>query len=133
MDYQTYYKKLKKPSFAPPGKVFPIIWTILYPIIFISFAYVFFLYFKHEIPLVVIIPFILNLLFNFIFTPLQFNLRNNIISAIDISLVIVTLIWAIVLIYPYAPLVAYVQIPYLLWGLFATVLQFSITYLNTKK
>jgi tryptophan-rich sensory protein len=132
MNYQNYYKKLKKPFFAPPSWLFGVVWTILYPIIFISFGYIFYQYFRGEITFTIILPFILNLLFNFIFTPIQFKLRNNILSALDISLVIITLIWAMFSVYPYSPLLAYVQIPYLLWGSFATVLQFSITYLNRK-
>ncbi len=77
-----------------------------------------------------VLPFVLNLIFNFYFTPLQFGLKNNLLSAIDILLVLVTLIWAMVVIYPYARWIAYIQIPYLLWVLFATALQLSITYLN---
>jgi len=32
----------------------------------------------------------------------------------------ITLIWGIMLLYPYSRTLAYVQIPYLLWGTFAT-------------
>ena len=76
------------------------------------------------------LPFILNLIFNFAFTPLQFGLKNNILAAIDIVLVLGTLIWAMAAIYPRARWIAFMQIPYLLWVLFATVLQLNITYLN---
>lgn len=38
--------------------------------------------------------------------------------------------WALLAIMPYMRWVTYVNIPYLLWVSFATVLQFSITYLN---
>lgn len=76
------------------------------------------------------VPFILNLLFNAIFTPLQFGLKNNLLAAIDITLVLATLIWAMIAIYKYVPWVTYMMIPYLLWVSFATVLQFTITWLN---
>lgn len=82
--------------------------------------------------MIVIVPFILNLIFNFIFTPIQFGLKNNALAALDISLVIITLIWAMFSIYSINPLITYLQIPYLLWGAFATILQFSITFLNRK-
>jgi len=75
----------------------------------------------------------LNLVFNFAFTPIQFGLRNNLLSAIDIALVVGTLIWALMALWYASPelrWVIYVNIPYLLWGCFATVLQFTITYLN---
>ncbi len=83
-----------------------------------------------EITFVVALPFILNLIFNFAFTPLQFGLKNNLLSAIDILLVLGTLIWAMIAIYPHMKWITYVQIPYLIWVSFASVLQLSITYLN---
>jgi len=85
---------------------------------------------QKQISLLVALPFILNLIFNFAFTPLQFGLKNNLLAAIDILLVLTTLIWAIVAIYPHARWIAYIQIPYLLWVSFATILQLTITYLN---
>jgi len=42
---------------------------------------------KKEIAFMVVLPFILNLVFNFAFTPLQFGLKNNLLAAIDILLV----------------------------------------------
>lgn len=85
---------------------------------------------RKEIALVVALPFILNLLFNFAFTPIQFGLKNNLLAALDILLVLGTLIWAMIAIYPHARYLSYVQIPYLLWVCFATVLQLNITFLN---
>lgn len=76
------------------------------------------------------LPFALNLIFNFIFTPIQFGLKNNLLAAIDILLVLSTLIWAMVAIFSYLPWVAYANSPYLLWVLFATALQLTITFLN---
>jgi len=78
----------------------------------------------------VALPFLLNLIFNFAFTPIQFGLKNNYLAALDILLVLATLIWAMAVIYPHARWIAYIQIPYLLWVSFATVLQLTITYLN---
>jgi len=66
----------------------------------------------------------------FTFYSLQFGLKNNLLAAIDILLVLGTLIWLMVAIYPHAKWIAYIQIPYLLWVSFATVLQLTITYLN---
>lgn len=125
-----WYQSLKKPFFAPPSWLFSIVWGIIYPIIFITFGYVFYQVYKKRIPQKVIWPFLLNLLFNLIFSPIQFGLQNNFVAAIDISLVVITLIWAIKIIHPYHKKIAFFQIPYLAWGLFATILQFSVTILN---
>lgn len=85
---------------------------------------------KKEIAVMVALPFIFNIIFNFAFTPIQFGIKNNLMAAIDILLVLGTLIWAMVAIYPRVRWIAYIQIPYLLWVSFATVLQLTITYLN---
>ncbi len=88
------------------------------------------MFYEKKIPFAVMLPFLLNLFFNFIFTPLQFGLKNNLLAAADIILVLATLIWAMVAIYPHLKWVTYMQIPYLLWVSFATVLQLTITFLN---
>lgn len=130
MSTYNWYQTLIKPTWAPPSWVFGPVWSVLYAIIAISFGYVAYKYAKGAIPFLVLLPFILNLVFNFAFTPLQFGLQNNLLAAIDILLVLGTIIWAGFVIYPYIPWVVYVNIPYLLWVSFATVLQLTITYLN---
>ena len=85
---------------------------------------------KKEIAFIIVLPFILNLIFNFAFTSLQFGLKNNLLAAIDILFVLGTLIWAMIAIYPHARWIAYMQIPYVVWVSFATILQLTITYLN---
>jgi len=130
METYTKYQTLIKPEWAPPSWVFGPVWSVLYFIIFISFGYVGYLYKKGVIPFMVLLPFILNLIFNFAFTPLQFGLQNNIPAALDILLVLATIVWAGFAIFPYSKWVVYVNIPYLLWVSFATILQLNITYLN---
>ena len=130
MNGYAWYSQLKKPFWSPPGWLFGPVWTFLYILIFISFGKVFLMAWKKEIALMVALPFLLNLIFNFAFTTIQFGLRNNYLAAVDILLILGTLIWAMLAIYPHAPWISYVQIPYLLWVLFATSLQFTVTWLN---
>lgn len=130
MNNYQWYSTLLKPSFAPPSWIFGPVWTVLYAIIIGSYGYVASLYFTHKIPFAVVLPFLLNVIFNVMFTPIQFGIKNNLLAAIDITLVLGTLVWALVVIYPHAKWVALVNIPYLLWVCFATVLQYSVTYLN---
>jgi len=126
----TSYQELIKPSWSPPSWLFGPVWTVLYILIAISFGKVFLLAYKKEIAFVVALPFILNLIFNFAFTPIQFGLKNNLLASLDILLVLVTLIWAIISIWPHIRWISYIQIPYLLWVGFATILQLTITFLN---
>jgi tryptophan-rich sensory protein len=96
----------------------------------ISFGRVFIMASQGKLSFIIAMPFILNLVFNFAFTPLQFGLKNLLLASIDILLVLVTLVWAMAVIYPFAAWITYIQIPYLLWVSFATVLQLTITWLN---
>lgn len=126
----SWYSKLIKPSWAPPSYLFGPVWTFLYVLIVISFGSVFVKLFQGKIPFIVALPFILNLIFNLAFTYFQFGLKNNELAAIDVILTLITLIWAMVAVYPYAHWITYMQIPYVMWVSFATVLQLTVTYLN---
>lgn len=130
MNTYNFYTELVKPTWAPPAWVFGPVWTVLYVLIAVSFGVVFYRVVTGRISFSSALPFVLNLIFNLSFTYFQFGLRNNYLAALDILLVLTTLVWAIVAIYPRIRWVAYAQIPYLLWVLFATVLQLTITYLN---
>lgn len=130
MNTYNWYSQLIKPTWAPPSWLFGPVWSFLYILIGVSFGKVFWMFFKKEIPFIVLLPFILNIVFNVIFTPIQFGLKNNLLASIDILLILGTLVWAIISIFPFARWVSYIQIPYLLWVSFASILQITITYLN---
>ncbi len=133
MNEQIQYTQLLKPSWAPPGWIFGPVWTVLYTIIAVSFGTIFYKAFTKEIPWIVALPFALNLIFNFAFPVIQFRLVNNFFASIDILLVVGTLIWALFAVWQNVPelrWVTYVNIPYLVWGVFATCVQLTITYLN---
>ncbi len=133
MNSTNWYSQLIKPTWAPPSYLFGPVWTVLYAIIFVSFGTVFYKTIIGKIPWIVSLPFILNLVFNFSFTYFQFGLKNNLLAAIDILLVLITLIWALIAIWKASTdlrWIVYINIPYLLWVSFATVLQLTITYLN---
>ena len=132
MRTQTQYRSYKKPSWAPPAWLFGPVWTFLYTLIAISFGYVGYRFLIGTLPFMVVLPFVLNVLFNALFTTIQFRLRSFSLAAVDILLVLSTLIWAMLVILPVAPWVAYINLPYLAWVCFATVLQLTVTFLNRK-
>jgi len=130
MNTYNWYTNLIRPDWAPPSYLFGPVWSVLYVLIAVSFIKVFIMFYRKQVPSKVVLPFVLNIFFNLAFTPLQFGLQNNILAGVDIILVLVTLIWAMKVIWPYSKWISLIQIPYLLWVSFATVLQITITYLN---
>ncbi len=124
------YESYVKPDWAPPDYLFGVAWGFLYVIIIISFTFVFYKWWTKKISNATLLPFIINLISNLLYNPIQFRLQNNVLACIDIVIVLGSLIWLICAIWKKYKWVAIVNTPYLLWVLFATVLQFTITYLN---
>ncbi len=133
MDSREWYLKTKRPSWAPPSWLFGPVWSVLYILIMVSFGYVFIKGYQGDIAFIILLPFILNILFNILFSPIQWGLRNNLLASIDIYLLFITIIWIMVVIFPYYSWVTYIQIPYLIWVTFAGILQTVITIMNWNR
>ena len=130
MDWTTWYNQLAKPSWTPAPATIGTIWTMLYPIIAISFAFVFIQAIRRKFPWRVALPFGINLLTNLIFTPIQFGMRNLPLASLDILIIWASIPWMMWAVWRHSRWVAVVQIPYLIWVSIATVLQLSITAMN---
>ncbi len=132
MTTYDWYSQLIKPSWAPPSWLFGPVWTVLYIIIIVTFGYVAWLTYKRKLKPMDLLPFLLNVVANVLFTPIQFGLKNNLLASVDILAVLVTLVWAMYSVWNKKNLrwVALANIPYLLWVCFATVLQLTVTWLN---
>lgn len=130
-DYSNYYNTLIKPDFFPPEYWFGIAWGIIYPMIAIGFIYMIYLIYKNKLPLSVLILFIINMIANISFTPIQFVLKNNELALVDIFIVAITLLIMEFILFRKKLYVLFVIfLPYLLWVLYASFLQTIITWLN---
>lgn len=130
MSWMEWYDSLVKPSWTPEPATIGLVWQILYPIILVTFAFVFVQALRKKIPAGVTIPFAINLVANIAFTPIQFGLRDLFLAAADILVVWATIIWIMVVIWKHYRWVAIAQVPYLVWVSIATTLQLSITWNN---
>ena len=131
MSEPKIYETWVQPFFAPPSWVFGPVWSVLYVIIAISYGWVFYKVFQGDLPKMVAVPLVINLVANFSFTPVQFGLQNLLLASVVILIVLGTILWSMWAMWPHEKMFVYTQIPYLLWVSFATVLQLSITYLNS--
>lgn len=122
------YQDLVLPAFAPPAITFPIVWSILYTLMGISsyLVYESNSYNNTNALIIYSLQLVLNLLWSIIF----FVFRLKILAFLWIILLIVAVIYMIKEFYIANKTAAYLQIPYLLWLIFAAVLNLSIIFLN---
>ncbi len=130
MTWIEWYNSLAKPSWTPAPATISLIWTILYPIILVSFGFVFVQAFRGKVGWKVALPFAVNLVANLLFMPIFAGLRNVPLAAADILIVWATILWCVIAVWPVYRWVAVAQVPYFVWVSIATVLQLSITALN---
>lgn len=133
MTWIEWYDSLAKPSWTPAPATIGLIWQILYPIILLSFGFVFVQAIRKKVPWPVALPFAINLVANLIFTPIQFGLRHLPLASLDILVVWASLVWAMVAVWRHYRWVAVAQVPYFVWVSIATVLQLSITAMDWGK
>ena len=123
MGNMDIYDQIIKPSFAPPGIVFPIVWAILYVLMGISSARI---YIKGGNLFYYTIQLILNFFWSIIF----FNLNAFLLAFVWLVILWIFILLMIVSFFRTDKLAAYLQIPYLLWVTFAGWLTLMVYMLN---
>ena len=130
MNNMNIYSEIAVPVYAPPAILFPIVWTILYILMGISAGLVFNSDAEINAKRSSLTTFFLSLLVNFFWSIIFFNVRNFILAFVWIVLLWVLILVTIIKYYKINKAAAFLQIPYLLWVTFATVLTFGILLLN---
>lgn len=128
--YQEFYQSIEKPFFAPPDWAFGVAWGIIYPLIAIAGIYLGYLVYKNRAPKSLLVIFGINLIANFLFTPIQLGLDPLWPASLDILVILGTLVYLEYKIWSYSKIIFTLLLPYLLWGGFATVLQLTIMFTN---
>lgn len=122
------YEALVKPFFSPPGFVFPIVWTILYLLMGISSYLIAQSNNPRRYP--ALITYMEQLVVNLAWSPIFFTLNFRFLAFLWILFLIYLVVKMIVQFKRVSHRAAYLQIPYLLWLIFAALLNFSIVILN---
>lgn len=124
-----WYETLNRPSFNPPNWIFGPVWTILYILMGISLFLIWKQNSSKERNLAILI-FLSQLMLNFFWSFIFFYFNMIGFALIEIILLWINIVIMIVLFYKIKPIAAYINIPYLLWVTFATVLNASYFLLN---
>jgi tryptophan-rich sensory protein len=125
----TWYVTLNKPSFNPPNYLFGPVWTTLYILMGISL----FLVLNKAKDLEkskIIFVFSIQLILNFLWSFLFFKFQQLGLALAEILLMWCSILFMIIIFYKTNKLAALINIPYLLWVSFATILTYSIYILN---
>lgn len=121
------YNQLKQPPLSPPSIAFPIVWTILYILMGISYGI---LVDKKLLNAKAKIIYYNQLIFNGLWSIIFFSLKWRLFAFIWIIALAILVIFMIIEFYKKNKLAGLLQIPYLLWVLFAAYLNITVYLLN---
>ena len=121
------YNSLQKPFLAPPSIVFPIVWTILYILMGISYGI---LEIKSQADSSIKLIYYSQLFVNALWSILFFYLKWRFFAFLWLVFLIALILIMIKTFYNKNKVSGLIQIPYLLWTLFAGYLNLSIYLLN---
>ena len=128
MNSEEVYRAITLPAFAPPTITFSIVWPILYIILGIS------LYLIISSNSTLIKPaieiFIIQIIVNLLWPLIFFILKLEIVGLFALFTLNVLIILMIKIFTNVNKTAGYIQIPYLIWSIFATAINFGIVVLN---
>ena len=122
------YKSLKKPPFSPPGFLFPIVWTILFILMGISIYRI--MQSKSDNKKDARLLYFIQLIINACWTPIFFGFNQYFLAFLWILMLILLVVVMILMFFKIDKVSAYLNIPYLIWLLFACYLNFGVYILN---
>lgn len=126
----TWYAHLNKPFFSPPNFVFGPVWTALYALMGISIFLIFEAKIKKNEKNFLIKLFSLQLILNFLWTLIFFGLHNPLLAYVEIIFLLASIILLIIKFYKYSKTASILLIPYLFWVSFASFLNLFVAILN---
>ena len=124
-----WYETLNRPPFNPPNWLFGPVWTVLYILLGISLFLIWKQCPSKERNLAIFV-FLLQQALNFGWSFIFFYFNMIGFALIEIILLWISIIVMLVLFYKIKPMTAYINIPYLIWVTFATILNASYYILN---
>ena len=128
MNY-SWYQTLNQPFLTPPAWVFAPMWTLLYLTMFVSLIFYAKSYKTCDKTWGYVL-FFSQILVNFAWSPIFFGLKNIGLALAVVILLDILVLWNIIIFYKNSKPAGLILIPYFLWILFATYLNFGYFVLN---
>ncbi len=125
-----WYLTINKPVFNPPNWIFAPMWTLLYALMGVAAALVWHEGWEKPKVKTALKVFGFQLLLNALWSIIFFGMQLPGLAFIEISILWVAIITTIILFTDIRKTAGYLLVPYLLWVTFATMLNFSIWWLN---
>jgi len=125
-----WYSSLIRPSFNPPSWIFGPVWTILYAMIGASLYFFMMSKGKKKDKKTAYWIFGIQILLNFIWSPIFFGMHNIFLAVIVIALLWLAIIFTFLAFYKISKTSAWLLVPYWFWVSFASILNFSLWMLN---
>jgi tryptophan-rich sensory protein len=125
-----WYSTLNRPVFNPPNWLFGPVWTVLYLVMGVSL----FLVWKEQKSSArnrAIFIFSVHLILNFGWSFLFFYFNSIGLALVEIILLLISIVLMLIKFHKVKPIAAYINIPYLLWVTFATILNAAYFILNS--
>lgn len=126
----AFYDELTRPPLSPPGWVFPVAWAILYALMGISAFLISTANAKYEPRKSALILYGVQLFVNFSWSIVFFRFEQIGIALGVVLLLLLLVLWMIMRFWRIYPPAAYLNVPYLLWLLFASYLNLAILIIN---
>jgi len=127
----SIYGDLVKPNFSPPSIVFPIVWTILYILMGIASYKVYVLKYDNIDVSSALFIYAIQLLLNFLWTFIFFGFKLYGLAFLELVVLVLFVMLTIKRFYKKAgKKAAILLLPYLIWIIYAGVLNFFIWMLN---
>ena len=126
---QVYAQTVVKPPLAPPGWIFPVVWSVLYALMGVGAARVW-LYNDSPKRNMGINLFVAQLVVNFFWSLIFFNLQAFGFAFLWLLILLAIVVWMACVFYKVDQLAGFLQIPYIIWLVFAAYLSAGVWILN---
>jgi tryptophan-rich sensory protein len=127
---EQMYQNIQKPSWAPPGRLFGPVWSVLYVLIALAGWRIWIHREMHAINVPMIL-YISQLVLNGLWTLIYFEFKMPLLAFVEISILFIVIVVSAIMFWRLSKFATCCMVPYAVWVAFAAILNLQIVQLNT--